>query len=122
VARGGSLPVHCVADSPGAELHPALNQAAIHKTIDKGVDPDSDGTSAFDGTGLSELLHDRGISKVTIVGLGTDQGIRATALDAVDEGFDVELDTEAVRGLSVQPGDDERAIAEMLAAGVTQAR
>jgi nicotinamidase/pyrazinamidase len=36
VARGGPWPIHCVQDSPGAEFHPALNQAAIHKIIDTG--------------------------------------------------------------------------------------
>ena len=118
--RGGPWPVHCVADSPGAELHPALNQSAIHKIIDKGTDTGSEGYSAFDGTGLAELLHDRAITKVTVVGLATDYGVKSTALDALREGFEVEIDTEAVRGVNVQPGDDERAIDEMLTAGVTR--
>ena len=118
--RGGRWPVHCVADSPGAQLHPALNQAAIHKIIDKGTDPASDGDSAFEGTGLAQLLHDRGITKVTVVGLGTDFAVSASVLDALREGFDVEIDTEAMRGVNVHPGDDERAIEAMLAAGATR--
>jgi nicotinamidase/pyrazinamidase len=119
--RGGPWPVHCVADSPGAQLHPALNQSAIHKIIDKGTDAQTEGYSAFEGTGLAELLHDRGITKVTVVGLATDYCVKNSALDALREGFDVEIDTEAIRGVNVQPGDDERAIEEMLAAGAKPA-
>jgi nicotinamidase/pyrazinamidase len=119
VAMGGPWPVHCVQDSPGAELHPALNQAAIHKIIDTGYRPDLEGYSAFEATELAELLHDRGITKVTVVGLATDYCVKHTALDALREGFEVEIDTEAMRGVNVEPGDDERAIEEMIAAGAT---
>lgn len=117
VSRGGPWPVHCVADSPGAQLHPALNQAAIHKIIDKGTVAEAEGYSAFEDTGLAELLHDRGITKVTVVGLATDYCVKHSALDALREGFEVEIDTEAMRAVDVQPGDGERAIEEMLAAG-----
>jgi nicotinamidase/pyrazinamidase len=120
-ARGGPWPVHCVQDSPGAEFHPALNQAAIHKIIDTGTAPDLEGYSAFEATELAELLRDRGITKVTVVGLATDYCVKHSALDAVREGFEVEIDTEAMRGVNVEPGDDERAIDEMLAAGATRA-
>jgi nicotinamidase-related amidase len=120
-SRGGRWPVHCVQDTPGARLHPALNQAAIHKIIDKGTDPDTEGYSAFDGTDLAQLLHDRGVTKVTVVGLATDYCVKNSALDALREGFEVEIDTEAMRGVNVEPGDDERAIDEMLAAGATTA-
>jgi nicotinamidase/pyrazinamidase len=119
--RGGPWPVHCVADSPGAQLHPALNQSAIHKIIDKGTDPGTEGYSAFEGTDLAELLHDRGIRKVTVVGLATDYCVKNSALDALREGFEVAIDTDAMRGVNVEPGDDERAIEEMLAAGARRA-
>jgi nicotinamidase/pyrazinamidase len=109
-----------VQDTPGAQLHPALNQSAIHKIIDKGIDPDSEGYSAFDGTDLAQLLHDRGITKVTVVGLATDYCVNNSALDALREGFEVEIDTEAMRAVNVEPGDDERAIDAMLAAGATR--
>jgi nicotinamidase/pyrazinamidase len=120
VARGGPWPIHCVADSPGAQLHPALNQAAIHKIIDTGTDAETEGYSAFEGTGLADLLHDYGIKKVTVVGLATDYCVKYSALDALHEGFEVEIDTDAMRGVNVHPGDDERAIEEMLAAGATR--
>jgi nicotinamidase/pyrazinamidase len=115
--RGGPWPVHCVQDSPGAEFHPALTQSAIHKIIDTGYRADLEGYSAFEETELAQVLHDRGITKVTVVGLATDYCVKHTALDALREGFEVEIDTEAMRAVNVEPGDDERAIEEMLAAG-----
>jgi nicotinamidase/pyrazinamidase len=120
-ALGGPWPVHCVQDSPGAEFHPALNQAAIHKIIDTGTAPELEGYSAFEATELAQLLHDRGITKVTVVGLATDYCVKHSALDALREGFDVEIDTDAMRAVNVKPGDGERAIEEMLAAGATRA-
>src|SRR3954452_21041416 len=117
VARGGPWPVHCVQDSPGAEFHPALNQAAIHKIVDTGYRPDLEGYSAFEETELADLLHDRGIKKVTVVGLATDYCVKDTVLDALREGFEVEIATDAMRAVNVEPGDDERAIEAMLAAG-----
>src|SRR3954453_18819293 len=120
-AMGGPWPVHCVQDSPGAELHPALNQAAIHKIIDTGYRPDLEGYSAFEATDLAEALHDYGIKQVPVVGPATDYCVKHTALDALREGFEVEIDTEAMRGVNVEPGDDEKAIEEMLAAGATRA-
>jgi nicotinamidase/pyrazinamidase len=119
-ALGGPWPVHCVQDTPGAEFHPALNQAAIHKIIDTGTEPDLEGYSAFENTELAQLLHDRGVTKVTVVGLATDYCVKHSALDALREGFEVEIDTEAIRAVNVKPGDDERAIEEMIAAGATK--
>ena len=119
-ARGGPWPVHCVQDSPGAAFHPALNQAAIHKIIDTGYRPELEGYSAFEATELADLLHDRGIKKVTVVGLATDYCVKDTVLDALREGFEVEIDTDAMRAVNVQPGDDERAIEAMLAAGAVR--
>jgi nicotinamidase/pyrazinamidase len=54
---------------------------------------------------------------VTVVGLATDYCVRATALDALREGFRVTVDRAGVRGIDVEPGDSERALAEIAAAG-----
>src|SRR3954471_3884221 len=67
--QGGPWPVHCVQDSPGAQLHPALDAAAIDMIVDKGQDPGTEGYSGFDGTNLGELLRERGVTEVTVVGL-----------------------------------------------------
>jgi nicotinamidase/pyrazinamidase len=115
--RGGTWPVHCVAGTPGAELAPGLDQGRVDVVLDKGTDPGTDGYSGFDGTNLAEILHERGIDRVTVVGLATDYCVKNTALDALSEGFGVTVDSTAVRGVDVQPGDSERALAELRAAG-----
>jgi nicotinamidase/pyrazinamidase len=106
-----------VAGTPGAELHPALDREHVDVVLDKGTDPGTDGYSGFDGTNLAELLHERGIDRVTIVGLATDYCVKNTALDALREGFGVTVDSSAVRGVEVQPGDSEQALSELRAAG-----
>jgi nicotinamidase/pyrazinamidase len=115
--QGGIWPSHCVAGTPGAELHPALDAARIDVIVDKGRDPSTEGYSGFDGTELATILRERGIDKVTVAGLATDYCVRATALDALREGFAVTLDTAASRGIDAQPGDVERAVDEVRAAG-----
>jgi nicotinamidase/pyrazinamidase len=115
--QGGIWPVHCVQDSEGAQLHPDLDREAIDVVVDKGQDPGTDGYSGFDGTRLAELLRERGVERVTLVGLATDYCVKNTALEALQEGFTVIVDSTAVRGVEVEPGDSERALAEMRAAG-----
>ena len=116
-AQGGPWPVHCVAGSPGAQLHPALDQSHVDVIVDKGRAVDTDGYSGFEGTNLQELLRERGITNVTVVGLATDYCVKNTALDALRAGFQVTVDTNAVRGVEVHSGDSERALAEVRAAG-----
>ena len=115
--RGGSWPPHCVAGSPGAELHDAVPRDRVDVVVDKGTDPRTEGYSGFESTGLETLLRERGIDRVTIVGLATDYCVRATALDALREGFAVELDRAGVRGIDAKPGDVDRALREVEAAG-----
>jgi nicotinamidase/pyrazinamidase len=116
-AAGGRWPEHCVADTPGAELHPALDRSKVDVVVDKGRDPATEGYSGFDGTGLAALLRERGIDRLTVAGLATDYCVRATALDALREGFAVTLDTAASRGIDAEPGDVDRALDEVRAAG-----
>ena len=116
-AQGGPWPVHCVQDSEGAQLHPALDASKVDVIVDKGQAPDTDGYSGFEGTGLESLLRDRGITQVTVVGLATDYCVKNTALDALRAGFQVTVDSTAVRGVEVNEGDSERALAEVRAAG-----
>jgi nicotinamidase/pyrazinamidase len=116
-AQGGPWPPHCVQDSEGAELHPSLDRSKIDVVVDAGFRPDLEGYSGFEETDLERALRERGVDEVTVVGLATDYCVRATALDALREGFDVTIDTAAVRGIDVQPGDSQRALDELRAAG-----
>jgi nicotinamidase/pyrazinamidase len=116
-SQGGPWPPHCVQGTPGAELHASLPRDRVDVVLDKGQDPATDGYSAFDGTDFGALLRERGIDRVTLAGLATDYCVKNTALDALREGFEVEVDRKAVRGIDVSPGDVDRAIAEVTAAG-----
>jgi nicotinamidase/pyrazinamidase len=115
--RGGPWPIHCVQGSEGAQLHPALDRQHVDVVIDKGTDPNTEGYSGFDGTTLGELLEERGIDRVTVVGLATDYCVKNTALDALRQGLEVTVDSHAVRGVEVNEGDSERALEELRAAG-----
>jgi nicotinamidase/pyrazinamidase len=119
--QGGPWPVHCVRDTEGAQLHPALERERVEVIVDKGQNPDTEGYSGFDETGLADLLRQRGIDRVTIVGLATDYCVKNTALDALREGFEVTMDSNAVRGVDVNDGDSEKALAEVREAGATVA-
>lgn len=121
VEQGGQWPVHCVQGTVGAELNPALDTAAVDVVVDKGQDPGTEGYSGFDGTRLADLLREHDVDRVTIVGLATDYCVKHTALDALREGFPVTVDTTAVRGVEVEPGDSERALDEVRAAGASLA-
>lgn len=113
----GPWPVHCVAGTAGAELHPALARGHVDLVLDKGIDRDTEGYSAFDATGLADLLRERGIDELLVIGLATDYCVRHTALDALAEGFGVSVELDAVRGVDVRAGDSDRALRELRAAG-----
>ena len=115
--HGGPWPVHCVQGTEGAELHPALDRTRVDVVVDKGQHPETQGYSGFEGTDLEQILRERGVTQVTVVGLATDYCVKNTALDALREGLRVHVDEQAVRGVEVEPGDSERALDELRAAG-----
>jgi nicotinamidase/pyrazinamidase len=110
-------PVHCIQGTSGAELHPALDQAKVDIVIDKAQDPNSQGYSAFQETRLGEVLRERGVDRLFVTGLATDYCVKQSVLDALRLGLDVSVVEDAVRGVDVEPGDSERALEEMEAAG-----
>ena len=117
--QGGPWPVHCVAGSPGAQLHPSLDASRIDVVVDAGREPSHEGYSGFEHTALGEILREHDIDEVVVVGLATDYCVKHTALDAVRRGMHVHVDEQAVRGVEVEPGDSERALDELRAAGAT---
>jgi nicotinamidase/pyrazinamidase len=118
-AQGGPWPPHCVQGTDGAELHPSLDRSKIDVVVDAGYRPELEGYSGFEETDLEQELREHGIERVTVVGLATDYCVRATALDALRDGFDVTVDPEGVRGIDVQRGDSQRALDELREAGAT---
>jgi len=113
---GGVWPVHCVQHTKGAEFHPALRHDPRIKVVSKGLG-DTDCYSAFDETDLNSELHKAGVEEVVIGGLATDYCVKNTVLDALKNGFKVKAVEDAMRAVDLHPGDGEKAIAEMRAAG-----
>jgi nicotinamidase/pyrazinamidase len=121
---GGVWPVHCVADTWGAELHPGLVVAG--PSVRKGSNGE-DGYSGFTmrdpetgedrATALEALLNQCGVTQLVVVGLATDYCVRGTVLDARSLGFETTLLTEGVAAVELAPGDGARALEEMAAAG-----
>ena len=70
-------------------------------------------------TDLERVLRDRGVTRVVVVGLATDYCVKATAADAARLGFATTVLRHAVRAVDREPGDGDRALAELAAAGIT---
>lgn len=121
---GGIWPVHCVRETWGAEFHPDLD--VVGQAVRKGTEGE-DGYSGFtvrdprtgaeSRTPLEEILRDAGIERVVVVGLTTDYCVKATALDAIERGFDVTVLSEAVRAVDRSPTDGADALREIAGAG-----
>lgn len=121
---GGIWPVHCVGDTWGSEFHPDL--VVDGPVVRKGVNGE-DGYSGFTTrdpvteetvpTELPSLLEDLGVTKVVVAGLATDYCVKSTALDALGRGLATTLLSGAIRAVDLAPGDGDRAIDEMRAAG-----
>lgn len=118
VPEGGRWPVHCVAETSGAQLHARLHSSQVDAVVDKGRGRDEDGYSGFEQTTLERLLRERDVDTVHMTGLALDYCVRATALDARRAGFGVVLHRGATRAINAEEGDDERALAELREAGV----
>lgn len=139
-------PVHCVAGTPGAELHEDLDSEVLDAEFLKGQyndgysgfdgvlgEPDmvrsKDGTagpygataaaaaaSEADGQTMDDWLREHDVERITVVGIATDHCVRATALDASDAGYEVRVLTNLTAG--VAEDTTTAALAEMETAGV----
>lgn len=116
-------PPHCVQQTPGASFHSALDIGPVHHVVRKGTDPEIDSYSGFfdndhrKATGLEAFLRERGIERVTLLGLATEYCVKYTALDGAALGFEVTVVADGCRAVDLALGDGERALAEMVAAG-----
>jgi nicotinamidase/pyrazinamidase len=112
-------PPHCVQNTPGAEM--LIHVEKPSGIVETGSNPKFDSYSGFvdDGgnqTDLAGYLQRDGIKNLIIYGLATDYCVRATAIDAVDAGYQVTL----IEGLSkgVAPETTAQALEEMKAKGI----
>jgi nicotinamidase/pyrazinamidase len=121
---GGIWPVHCVQDTWGASLHPDLTvDGPVVRKGSNGEDGYSGFTmrdpvtAATSPTELEGLLRDGGVTEVLVCGLATDYCVNATAHDAIQLGFGTTVLTNLIRAVDLQPGDGDKALAELRRAG-----
>lgn len=116
-------PIHCVQESFGAEFVQALHDEQIHQVFQKGTDPMIDSYSGFfdnghrKSTGLAEWLRKKGVTDLVIMGLATDFCVKFTVLDALAEGFEVQVVQDGCRGVNLRAEDSDQAFQEMRAKG-----
>ncbi len=114
-----SWPPHCVVGTDGEAFHPNLDPQPFDAVFLKGEHAAA--YSGFegrttDGTALTAWLREHGVTHVDVCGIATDHCVRATALDAVREGFSTRLLTGLCAG--VAPETTRRALGDMERAGV----
>jgi nicotinamidase/pyrazinamidase len=113
-----SWPVHCVANTRGADFHPGLLFTLNALIIEKGTKTEEEAYSAFQGTPLAQSLHKLNVDTVFITGLATDYCVKYTALDALKENLKVYLVLDACKGVDNPPGTAQKAVEEMRGAGI----
>ena len=114
-----SWPPHCVVGTDGAAFHPNLDPQPFASIFLKGEHAAA--YSGFegrnkDGVPLADWLRAQEITDVDICGIATDHCVRATALDAVRNGFATRVLRDLCTG--VAPESSRAALDEMHRAGV----
>jgi nicotinamidase/pyrazinamidase len=116
-AQGGIWPPHCIAGSDGAGFPQALALPDDALVVSKAVTAGEDAYSAFQGTSLAHDLRMEQIKRLFIGGLATDYCVLNTVQDALKEGFQVMLLSDAIKAVNVRQGDGDAAIQTMLQSG-----
>jgi len=112
-------PVHCIAETNGAQYHPNLNTEDIGEHIFKGQG--QNGYSIYEGITKSgqtfdELLAAHQIDEVDVVGIATDHCVLASALDSKSHGLKVRVISSLTAGVSQVT--TEAAIDRMIDSGI----
>ena len=115
-----SWPVHCVADSYGAAMHESIGPAEAYFRKGEYTAAYSGFEGSADSATLANWLRSRDITDVDIVGIATDHCVRATAADALTEGFTVRVLADYCAPVDSSRG--EAALEELAEAGVTIVR
>ena len=112
-----SWPVHCVADSYGAQMHEAIRPAQAYFRKGEYTAAYSGFEGEADGVLLADWLREHAIDAIDIVGIATDHCVQATAADALKEGFSVRVLSEYCS--PVDPDRGDAALAKLGKAGAT---
>lgn len=119
-------PDHCVEETPGAALHPALEIPAHAAVVRKGIHRDVDSYSAFYENdrrtlvGLDARLREADAGEIVLAGLATDYCVLHTALDARALGYQVTVVESGCRGIDLD-GSVADAWNRMETAGIRRA-
>lgn len=110
-------PVHCKADTEGAEIHSAIDTSKIEAFFRKGeyAAAYSGFEGKADGVGLAEWLRANHVDAIDVCGIATDHCVRATVFDGLKEGFSVRILTGMCAAVDNARGD--QALNEAHAAG-----
>ncbi|MCF7898131.1 MAG: isochorismatase family protein [Candidatus Omnitrophica bacterium] len=117
---GGDWPKHCIQHTKGAEFHPSLSLSESTVILSAGMDPESEGYSAFEGKSqngkrFQEVLEEQNIQKLYIGGLATEFCVKHTVLEALKRGFKVQLLIDAISGIDSEAA--KKAREEMITQG-----
>lgn len=120
---GGTWPVHCVMETPGADLvvpvmGPTVKKGSGHEDSYSGFSVLNLETGATEHTELDGILQSVNAKTVVVVGLAGDWCVKETAIDAAKLGYQVVVPLDRTRFVELVPGDTRRAIQAMLDAGV----
>jgi len=114
-----SWPVHCRVGTDGEAFHPNLDPQPFDAIFLKGEHAAA--YSGFEGrtaggVPLADWLRAHDVSHVDVCGIATDYCVKATALDAVAQGFSTRVLTAMTAG--VAPDTTSAALTELEDAGV----
>src|ERR671924_2290062 len=116
-------PAHCMVGTPGAAFVPTIQNLVREKLIQDVVTKGRDKAaySAFDGLDprghpLLEVLKEERIDHIDVCGIATDYCVRASALDAKKNEFQVRLLVNLCAAVNEETG--QKALEEMKAAGI----
>lgn len=124
VTSGGVWPVHCVRDTWGAEL---CEDLLLDGPIVRKGTGGEDGYSGFTmrdpqtnetiPTQLNDLLVERGVERAVVVGLALDVCVKATAIDALTNGYEVIVPVDSSAAVNLEPENGGLAINELMELG-----
>ena len=120
--QGGPWPAHCIAKSAGAAFAAGLRLPVGVWLVSKATQSGREAYSAFEGTDRERRLQRLNAKRLFVGGLATDYCVLRTVLDAIGHGYATFVLADAIRAVDVDPGDGERAEAEMRGAGAVFVR